>query len=489
MIERPPARATGVDPTLDPSPFQAPPHSDDWPDEALSPAVDGRPAEAAGGPDAGAPVGLDGLLRLVPVERLAPNPRNARTHSPEQVDRLASLICHYGFTNPAIADLSTGELLAGHGRRMALVKLWSDPDQEVRLPGGGVLPRGMMPVIDATGWDEGKRRAYMLAHNAIALDAGWDDALLREELFALKGMDVALELTGFDDLNIVQFMARGGVTHEDPDAIPEAPEVPVSRPGDIWVLGAHRIICGDSTDAETVKALLGEERPHLMVTDPPYGVEYDPKWRLRAGINKPHQDHAYGVVSNDDRADWTEAWRLFPGDVAYVWHGGLHAMTVGTSLATAGFAIRSQIIWAKPSLLISRGHYHWQHEPCFYAVREGATGHWNGDRKQSTLWQIANMHRTQGNTDDGKNDHSTQKPVECMRRPIENNSKPGDAVYEPFSGSGTTIIAAEMTRRRCFAIELNPVYVDMAVDRWQRYTGQRATRLEDGVAFSDLKAA
>jgi DNA modification methylase len=192
---------------------------------------------------------------------------------------------------------------------------------------------------------------------------------------------------------------------------------------------------------------------------------------------------------NDDRSDWTEAWDLFPGDVAYVWHAGLHAANVADSLTRARFVVRSQIIWAKNSLVMGRGHYHWQHEPCWYAVREKGTGHWAGDRKQSTLWQIANMHRTQGNTDDGKTNHSTQKPVECMKRPIENNSSPGQAVYEPFSGSGTTIIAAEMTGRYCYAVDLNPPYVDMAVRRWQAFTGKQATLEADGRTFDEVAAA
>ena len=183
---------------------------------------------------------------------------------------------------------------------------------------------------------------------------------------------------------------------------------------------------------------------------------------------------------NDNKADWRDAWALFPGDVAYVWHSGLHAREVIESLELFEFEIRSQIIWAKPSLLMSRGHYHWQHEPCLYAVRKGATGHWVGDRKQSTLWQISNINQ------DSDTEHGTQKPVECMRRPIENNSSPGQAVYEPFSGSGTTIIAAEQTGRACYAVEISPAYVDMAVIRWQAFTGQDAVHAESGETFNKM---
>jgi DNA modification methylase len=212
-----------------------------------------------------------------------------------------------------------------------------------------------------------------------------------------------------------------------------------------------------------------------MVTDPPYGVEYDPAWRQRAGI--AGAGTATGKVLNDDQADWREAWALFPGDVAYVWHAGLFAGTVADSLAACDFVLRSQIIWAKSQMVMSRGDYHWHHEPCWYAVRKGKTGHYAGDRKQTTLWQIPKPAKSETG-------HGTQKPVECMRRPIENNSSPGQAVYEPFSGSGTTLIAAEMTGRSCHAIELNPAYVDVAVLRWQAFAGQQAVLEADGRSFA-----
>lgn len=241
----------------------------------------------------------------------------------------------------------------------------------------------------------------------------------------------------------------------------------------------HRIACGSSTDPVTVARVLAGAKPHLMVTDPPYGVEYDPSWRNQAGAAKTKRT---GKVLNDDRADWREAWALFLGEVAYVWHGALHATTVAESLMATGFAIRSQIIWAKERLVLSRGDYHWQHEPCWYAVREKATGHWSGDRKQTTLWNIPSRDQ------DAATVHGTQKPVECMRRPILNNSNPGQAVYEPFMGSGTTLIAAETTGRVCFGVELNPAYVDVAVTRWQDFTGERAVLESTGQAFDEIKA-
>jgi DNA modification methylase len=235
--------------------------------------------------------------------------------------------------------------------------------------------------------------------------------------------------------------------------------------GQIWQIGPHRLMCGSSTEATDAARLLNGAKPRLMITDPPYGVEYDPDWRLEAGINKPGQILASGKVMNDDICDWTGAWQLSPSSVCYIWHAGRYAGTVQTSMETAGFTTRSQIIWAKPSLVMGRGNYHWQHEPCWYGVRKNATAEWIGDRKQTSLWQIANMHRTQGDVDDGKTVHSTQKPVECMARPMRNHS--GD-VHDPFLGSGTTMVAAQNLHRICYGMELSPDYCAVILDRMQR---------------------
>lgn len=397
-----------------------------------------------------------------PVSGLIPYARNARTHSDEQVAQIAASIRAFGFTNPILVDGENG-IIAGHGRLLAARKL------------------GMaeVPVIELAGMSEAEKRAYIIADNRLALNAGWDTDLLGAEFAALEGLGFDLTLTGFGADEIAGLMNAGSPGLTDPDDVPEAPVVPAAVLGDVWVLGRHRLVCGDSTTVEAVDACLNGVKPHLMVTDPPYGVEYDPAWRARAGINK--NKAKMGTVLNDDRADWREAWALFPGDVAYVWHGALHAATVAESLLVVGFEVRAQIVWAKDRLVMGRGHYHWQHEPCWYAVRGGATGHWGGDRKQTTLWSIPSR-------DDAGHGHGTQKPVECMRRPIENNSSPGQAVYEPFCGSGTTIIAAEMTGRACLAIELNPAYVDVAVQRWQAFTGEEATLEGDGRTFARVAA-
>jgi len=374
----------------------------------------------------------------------------------------------FGFTIPMLVA-ENGTIIAGHGRLMAAAQL------------------GMaeVPVMVARGWSDEDRRLYTLADNRLAETSEWDPETLQvewDELNAL-GLGDDLSMIGFSDEDLKDILpaalleVTGGLT--DPDDVPEVDEAqPISQPGDVWILGKHRLLCGDSTVATDVEKVLGDVTPLLMCTDPPYGVEYDPSWRNQVGAAKTKRT---GKVLNDDRADWREAWALFPGDVAYVWHGALHAGEVAESLEAAGFTIRSQIIWAKERLVLSRGDYHWQHEPAWYAVKKTGKGHWAGDRKQTTLWQIPSKDQ------DAKTVHGTQKPVECMRRPIENNSSPGQAVYEPFMGSGTTLIAAEMSGRVCFGIELNPAYVDVAVERWQNFTGEDAVLSGSDETFNKIK--
>jgi DNA modification methylase len=397
-----------------------------------------------------------------PIERLVPYARNARTHSDIQISQIAASIREWGWTNPVLVA-EDGTIIAGHGRVLAAQKL--------RIAN--------VPVMVATGWSEAQRRAYTIADNKLTLNGGWDQELLGLEIGELEVLGFDLDLIGFSDEERASLAAHATDGLTNPDVVPDLPIHPVTRPGDLWALGGHRLICGDSTSKDDVDALLAGVSPHLMVTDPPYGVNYDPAWRKRAGVNL--NARKLGPVVNDDRADWREAWALFPGNVAYVWHAGRHASEVQQSLEVSGFDVRSQIIWAKDRFALSRGHYHWQHEPCWYAVRGTSGAYWSGDRKQSTLWTI------NAREDDGHG-HGTQKPVECMRRPIENNSSPGQAIYDPFSGSGTTIIAAEMTGRSCFAIEIDPAYVDVAILRWQAFTGLTATLQGAGTSFAELAA-
>ena len=403
-------------------------------------------------------------LETIAIDRLIPYARNSRTHSDEQIAQVAASIREFGFTNPVLID-GEGGIIAGHGRVMAARKL------------------GMadVPCIRLAHLTDAQKRAYIIADNKLALNAGWDDKMLALEFADLQALDFDLALTGFADDDIAELLAELDATPEgetEADAVPEARADVVTRPGDVWLLGKHRIMCGDSTNAAAVQTLLGGGMPHLMVTDPPYGVEYDADWRnnaLRAD-GTPIAGRAVGKVLNDDRADWREAWALFPGEVAYVWHADAFSHVVADSLVACDFRLYALIVWGKQQFAIGRGHYHHKHEPCWYAVKKGGTGHWQGDRKQTTLWSIDKPHKSETG-------HSTQKPVECMRIPIENNSKAGDEIYEPFSGSGTTIIAAEQTGRRCYAMELSPTYVDVAVRRWQQFTGQQAIHAETGVSF------
>jgi DNA modification methylase len=393
------------------------------------------------------------------LDRLIPSARNARTHTESQVAEIAGSIRAFGFSNPILVG-EDGDIVAGHGR----------------LAAARLLQLSEVPVIVLRGLSEVQRRQLVLADNRIGLNAGWDHGMLSLELKDLSALGVDLVSLGFDKKELAAALAPDigdGLTDED--AVPEPGEKPVSRVGDVWLLGSHRVACGDSTDAETVAGLLGDVVPLLMVTDPPYGVEYDPTWRHRSGINNSART---GKVKNDDRADWSAAWALFPGSIAYVWHGALHATTVADSLVREGFTIRAQIIWAKDRLVLGRGDFHWQHEPAWYAVR--GTGNWTGDRKQTTLWNIPNKDQ------DVHTVHGTQKPVECMRRPMLNNSSPGQAVYDPFIGSGTTLIAAETTGRVCLGMELDPRYVDVAIRRWQAFTGMAVALEGDGRTFEAI---
>jgi len=386
---------------------------------------------------------------------LKPAARNARTHSEAQVQQIAASMREFGWTNPILVD-ERDSIIAGHGRALGAKALgWEEA-----------------PVIVARGLSEAQQRAYVIADNRIAEKAGWDSELLTLEFAELGGLGFSLDVLGFSEVERRVIAARGTSGLTDPDAVLEPPIVPITRPGDIWILGDHRVLCGDATSRPDVDRLLDGVSPHLLVTDPPYGVSYDASWRNDVVDNetgKRKTARATGLVANDNRADWRAAWALFGGDVAYVWHSSLHSSEVLASLQAVGFEPRATIIWDKMRLLISRGNYHWRHEPAWYVVRKGKTAHWQGARDQETVWPIEHRKSDTG--------HSTQKPVECMRRPVVNNSAPGDAVYDPFLGSGTTLIACEMEARKCFGLELEPKYVDVIVRRWEAFTGQTGERM------------
>lgn len=402
-------------------------------------------------------------IELWDIGRPKPYEGNPRKLPEKAIKKVAASIKEFGFRSPIVVD-EQEVILAGH----------------TRLQAAKSLGLRQVPVHVAIGLTEAQARAYRIADNRVAQETDWLDDALKLELDALNDLGFDLDLTGFDSIELTKLIA----SEEDAARAEETPDVPanaVTILGDVWIMGKHRIVCGDSTDANVVEKVLNGVSPHLMVTDPPYGVEYSADWRDEA-LGGKAGGRATGKVQNDGKADWTEAWSLFPGDVAYIWHAGRHAAEVQRSIEAAGFSVRCQIVWAKNNIAIGRGDYHWQHEPCWYAVRAKKTGHWQGDRSQSTLWKIDKPQKSETG-------HSTQKPIDCMKRPIENNSSIGQAVYEPFSGSGTTIMAAELTGRCCYAIELNPRYVDVAVMRWQDFTGQRAIHEEIGKTFEELKDA
>ena len=393
------------------------------------------------------------------LDAVTPYAGNPRRIPAAAVSAVAASIRRYGFRQPIVVD-AEGVVIVGHTRLQAATQL-----------GLKTVP---VHVADLT---PEQAAAYRLGDNRTGELAAWDDQALAAELTALvaaSSMDVAAvsEMTAFDTRELDRLLGRSkGQT--DPDDVSDPPAEPVTTLGDLWVLGQHRLLCGHATSADDVGRLLDGVSPTLMVTDPPYGVRYDPTWRDDCGGTFVNAAVAMrGSVTNDDVVNWQEAWARFPGDVAYVWHAGIHAADVFQQLASVGFTTRAQIVWRKPHFILSRGHYHWQHEVCWYAVRQGRTAHWVGDRSQSTVWDIAGMNPA-GGCGEAKLGHGTQKPVKCMERPLRNHE--GD-VYDPFVGSGTTLIAAERQHRACYALEIEPRYVDMAVARWEAYTGQTAVR-------------
>ena len=383
-------------------------------------------------------------LRYVKASELAPDPRNPRRHPAAQRAALQSMLVDVGIADAVIARETSAGLVLIDGHLRADL----DPDQ-------------ILPVL-VTDLDEAEAGKVLATLDPLAAMAGVDSgALARLIADSAPPIDLAAM---FPDVDIAGILAPEPEALTDPDDVPELPVEPVSQRGDVWTLGRHRIMCGDSQDKADVDILLDGATPSLMVTDPPYGVNYDASWR-NSGV-LPYAATRIGKVGNDDSPEWGAA---IPdcAEVIYAWSPpGDHAIIFGRIIQDAGFDLRNTIIWAKQTHVISRGHYHWRHELCWYGVRTGKTARWIGDRSQTTGWPISWDKNVEGG-------HSTQKPGECMERPIRNHE--GD-VYDPFVGSGTTIIAAERQGRACWAMELEPRYVDASVKRWEDYTGGQARR-------------
>lgn len=285
---------------------------------------------------------------------------------------------------------------------------------------------------------------------------------------------IALQEIGLDDSILKNLVKLDSVVDKEEDAEIQCEDTSTTQIGDLFILGEHRLLCGDSTNAEHVSKVLKDNSPILMVTDPPYGANYSPKWR---NDSLGHKSKNTWKVLNDHIFDWTDSYSLFTGKVAYVWHRSSYTHKIAEHLEKCGFELINLIIWRKSNFTISRGDYHHHYEPCWYVAK--GNHNWQGARDQSTVWDINNLISVSSKDEDNaKIGHGTQKPLECMLRPILNNSKIGDYIYDPFGGSGTTLIACEKAKRRCLMIELNPVYVDAIVKRWERITGKKAIKYE-----------
>ncbi len=401
-----------------------------------------------------------------PTAKLVPYARNARIHTEAQVAQIAASIAEFGFTNPILAG-SDGVIVAGHGRLAAAQKLG--------------LPT--VPVVVLDHLTPTQRRALVIADNRIAENAGWDEAMLQVELAALKDDDFDLTLTGFDVDALADLVAGEEITNEgqtDDDAAPDVPATPVSRPGDVWLCGEHRVLCGDATKADAYARLFqGGERADMVFTDPPYNVDYanSAKDKLR-GKHRPILNDALGEGFYDFLYDALALINAHTRGAIYVAMSSSELDTLQAAFRAAGGHWSTFIIWAKNTFTLGRADYQRQYEPILYGWPEGGERHWCGDRDQGDVWSIKKPQR---------NDlHPTMKPVELVERAIRNSSRPGDVVLDPFGGSGTTLIAAEKAGRVARLIELDPKYVDVIVRRWQDYTGEQATRAADGVAFDDL---
>jgi DNA modification methylase len=414
------------------------------------------------------------------VSKFVPYCRNPRKND-QAVERMMASINEFGFKIPILAR-SNGEVVDGH----------------LRLKAARQLGITELPVVLCDEWSPAQVKAFRLLVNRSASWAEWDSELVALELEELKAIDFDLNLTGFEPAEIDSFLLDDS-KEESADFAPAVPDQAVSRLGDLWRCGEHSVLCGDATSAEAVAYLLGERKPRLMVTDPPYGIELDSEWRDRAGVNgcgaaepsyvkKRTSGHVETTISGDTRVDWSDAFGLVPSlEVAYVWHASKYTREVLDGLLRIGFLHHQQIIWNKGRAVLTRTHYWFQHEPCWYVRKKNAP--WYGTPgENSTIWESPSPKFIMGGSDEAKFDHPTQKPAALMRRPILNHTLRGELVYEPFLGSGTTLAAAELTGRVCCGLEIDPKYVDVTIKRWQQLTGQVATLHNDGRSFEAVSS-
>jgi DNA modification methylase len=421
-------------------------------------------------------------VELWPVERPIPYARNARVCPEAAVAKVAASLAEFGFRQPIVVD-AEGVIIAGHTRLLAAQRLGL---KEV-------------PVHVAIGLTPQQVKAYRLMDNRSAQETSWDEELLALELEELSGLDVDLLLTGFDEEELAALLAEPTQGLTDPDAAPVVPEHPISEVGDLWTLGAHRLLCGDSTKAEDVKRLMNGKRAVLMATDPPYLVDYDggnhpqtwanggkaPGAPKDAGTKHwdAYTDHESAVTFYRDFLKLALSEALGPQPVIYQWFGMMKVDIVLESWREVGLLPHQVLIWRKSRRVLTRCDFMWDYEPAMY-------GWVQGERPPAKLRPPANataVWEIESKIDDEPGAiHPTMKPVETVRRPILYHTKPGQLIYEPFSGSGTALIAAEESGRACCAIELSPAFVDATVTRWQAFTGKEATLEGDGRSFAQV---
>ena len=394
-----------------------------------------------------------------PLERLIPHARNARTHSEEQVAQIAGSIAEFGFVNPILVG-DDGVIVAGHGRVLAARKLGLSE----------------APVIVLSHLTPTQRRALMIADNAIATSAGWNDEMLAAELAALKEEAFDLDLLGFDDAEIDRLLAGTGDDTGDLDAAPEPPVDPISRPGDLWICGEHRVLCGDATLLSDIEAVLGGELADVCFTDPPYNVNYaNGSDKKRSSKKRPILNDALGEEFGQLLYDACVNILTVTKGGIYVCMSSSELDTLQKSFRAAGGHWSTFVIWAKNTFTLGRADYQRQYEPILYGWKDGVDHYWCGARDQGDVWFIDKP---------AKNElHPTMKPVELVERAIRNSSKSRDIVLDPFGGSGTTLIAAERSGRRSRLVELDPKYVDVIVQRWQKATSGIATHASSGQLF------
>jgi len=410
------------------------------------------------------------LEDVVKIEQLTRDPKNRRRRTDRSRELIARSLKLHGPARSIVID-EDNQIIAGNGVVEAAPDAGISNVRIVDADGSEII------AVRRTGLSAEQKRDLAISDNRASELSEWNVEQLRED--SLNGFD----LSTFFDAAEIQAIQAAAITPKkgktDPDDVPARRRTTI-KPGDLFTLGRHRLLCGDATTTEDVARVLEGGTPQLMVTDPPYGVSYDPSWRVKAGL-KGAKSQKLGTVTNDHRADWRAAWERFPGGIAYVWHAGLKTALIEESLEYAGFTLRNQIIWAKDRLVLGRGDYHWQHEACWYAIREGQPSRRTADRKQTTLWRISagvvsTLWEIPARDDEGHG-HGTQKPVECMARAMRNHLAP--EVYDPFLGSGTSFIAAETLARRCYGLEIEPEYCQVIIDRWEAFTGKKAVKVDE----------